>query len=56
MAAGLPIASCNSSSIPEILRDASIYFNLENPTEIETGLEALILNPDLRGDLAQKAY
>jgi len=55
MALGLPIAASNRSSIPETLQDGGLYFDPESPEEIAASLEKIILDPVLRGRLAQRA-
>ena len=44
MASGLPIASSNRGPMVEILKDAGIYFNPENPTSIANSLKMLLLD------------
>jgi glycosyltransferase involved in cell wall biosynthesis len=56
MAAGLPIACSNRSAMPEVLGTAGLYFDPENPTEIEVTLLQLLESPALREDFAEKAY
>ena len=56
MATGLPIASSNRSSIPETLQDGGLYFDPENPLEIASAIEKIILEPDLSNRLALRAH
>lgn len=56
MAAGLPIASSNKGPMPEVLRDAGIYFNPECPSSIAESIEHLANDADLRSDLALRAH
>jgi glycosyltransferase involved in cell wall biosynthesis len=56
MAAGLPVASSNRGPMPEILGDAGVYFDPENPDDIAATLERLIGNPELRATLAEKSH
>lgn len=56
MAAGLPIASSNRGPMPEILKEAGVYFDPEDPKEIASALESLIVNPELRARLARASY
>lgn len=53
MASGLPIACSNSGPMPEVLGDAGIYFNPENPDDIARALRELIDSPDVRARLAK---
>ena len=48
MASGLPIASSNRSSMPEILGDASLYFNPTNHEEIANVIQEYVQSKDMR--------
>ena len=56
MSAGLPIACSKLSAMPEILGDAGVYFNPEDPEDIVHALSKLIDSPNLRGKLAQASF
>ena len=56
MAAGLPIACSNRGPMPEMLGDAGLYFDPENPGEIEGVLLQLMEQPEMRAMLAREAY
>ena len=47
MTAGLPIASSDRGPMPEVLKDAVLYFNPESVTSIKNCLRYMIENPDL---------
>jgi len=49
-----PIIASNSSSIPEILGDAGLYINPEEPEDLENKIEMLLNNKKLREELIQK--
>ncbi|PJA45504.1 glycosyl transferase family 1, partial [Candidatus Uhrbacteria bacterium CG_4_9_14_3_um_filter_50_9] len=56
MSFGTPVAAANTSSLPEILGDAAIYFP---PDDIERMVEVMIQvveNEALRQTLVQKGY
>ena len=55
MAAGLPIASSDRGPMPEVLGDAGVYFDPEQPDEIASAIERLYVDPALRASLASKA-
>jgi glycosyltransferase involved in cell wall biosynthesis len=55
MTAGLPIASSDRGPMPEILKDAGLYFNPESVTSIKNCLRYMIENPDLLKSLGAKA-
>jgi glycosyltransferase involved in cell wall biosynthesis len=56
MAAGLPIACSNRGPMPEILGDAGIYFDPEQPGSIVEALMCLIKNITLRKYHAHLAF
>lgn len=56
MSAGLPIACSNRSAMPEILGDAGVYFDPENPADIAGSIRRLIESPELRLNKAALAY
>ena len=54
MAAGLPVVSSNTSSMPEVLGDAAYYFE---PTDVEQGVEAVcrvLFNEQVAAELKEK--
>ena len=55
MASTLPIACSNRGPMPEVLKDAGVFFNPENPMEISIAIEKLINDQNLRNSLALKA-
>jgi glycosyltransferase involved in cell wall biosynthesis len=56
MASALPIACSDRSSMPEVLGDAGVYFNPENPDSIAQALRHLIVSPQLRLKCAHAAH
>jgi glycosyltransferase involved in cell wall biosynthesis len=55
MAAGLPIACSRMGPMPEVLKDAGVYFDPEQPVEIARALQTLVERDDLRTRLAHEA-
>jgi glycosyltransferase involved in cell wall biosynthesis len=55
MAAGLPIASSSRGPMPEVLGDAGVYFDPEDPASLARQLRELIASHELRAELAQRA-
>lgn len=53
MAAGVPVACSNTTSLPEIAGDAALFFDPSNPTEIARAQLALVGNEQLRAHLIQ---
>ena len=56
MASGLPIACSNRSAMPELLGDAGLYFDPEEPSEIASALRSLMRNHELREHCASLAH
>jgi glycosyltransferase involved in cell wall biosynthesis len=56
MASGLPIACSNRGPMPEILGEAGVYFDPEQPEDIARALLELIESPQKRIKLANLAY
>ncbi len=56
MASGLPNASSGSGPMPEVLRDAGIYFNARDPDSIAATLRTLIEDEQLRTALAARGH
>ena len=55
MAVGLPIACSDRGPMPEVLKDAGVYFNPENPSSIAASLKLLLQDESLRENLGRKA-
>lgn len=56
MAGGLPIACSRKGPMPEVLGDAGVYFDPEQPEVMAEALLKLINNPHLRDHLANAVY
>jgi len=56
MASGLPIACSSRGPMPEVLGDAGVYFDPENPDDIARALRELIDSPGLRASLAKASF
>ncbi|NLI81640.1 MAG: glycosyltransferase family 4 protein [Deltaproteobacteria bacterium] len=56
MAAGLPIACSNRGPMPEVLRDAGVYFDPESPWDIARAMKELMLDREMRAEWAARAY
>lgn len=56
MASGLPIACSIRGPMPEVLVDAGVYFDPENPDDISRALQELIKSPELRAKLAKASF
>jgi glycosyltransferase involved in cell wall biosynthesis len=55
MTAGLPIASSDRGPMPEVLKDAGLYFNPDSILSIKSCLRYMIDNSELRQRLGKKA-
>jgi len=56
MASGLPIASSDRGPMPEVLGDAGVFFDPENPESIAAAARSLVFSPQLRAKLARAAF
>ena len=56
MASGLPIACSNRGPMPEVLGQAGVFFNPEQPEDITRALRELIESPQTRTELARASY
>ncbi|MFA7702869.1 MAG: glycosyltransferase family 1 protein, partial [Patescibacteria group bacterium] len=56
MAKGCPVLSSNKSSMPEILGEAAFYFNPESKDQMESAIEKMITDENLRADLIKKGF
>lgn len=56
MASGLPVACSNRGPMPEVLGNAGVYFNPENPEEMAQAIEKLIESPELRSQMASLSF
>ena len=56
MGSRLPIACSNRTGLNEILKDAGIYFNPEDPEIIARALQKLLYDIHLRETLGERAY
>ncbi|WP_061234290.1 glycosyltransferase family 4 protein [Leptospira interrogans] len=56
MAAGLPIACSNLSTMPEILKDAGGYFNPLDVSSIIETLTSMINSEEMRTEVSQKSF
>lgn len=54
MACGTPVISSNRTSLPEILGDAPILINPQNPDEIAKAIENILTNENLQKELKKK--
>jgi len=56
MAAGCPVISSNTSSMPEVVRNAGEYFDPNNIESMRTAIEQVIFSEDLRRNLITAGY
>jgi glycosyltransferase involved in cell wall biosynthesis len=56
MAAGLPIACSDRGPMREVLGEAGVYFDPEDPESIAKAIRELIESPGFRAEKAQMAY
>lgn len=56
MACGAPVITSNTSSFPEVVRDAAIMVDPHNPNELANAIMRLLEDKFLREELRQKGY
>lgn len=56
MAAGVPVACSNTTSLPEIAGDAALLFDPQNPTALVNAMQRLLTDNTLRTTLIEKGY
>lgn len=56
MAAGLPIASSDRGPMPEVLGDAGVYFDPEDPQSIAAAVRQYIESPSLMAEKSRAAF
>jgi glycosyltransferase involved in cell wall biosynthesis len=56
MACGTPVASSNTTSLPEVLGDAAIYFDPKNPEEMAEKIKLVLMNKKLYNELVKKGF
>ncbi|OFE11762.1 hypothetical protein PHACT_00155 [Pseudohongiella acticola] len=56
MAAGLPIASSRKGPMPEVLGEAGVYFDPDDPDSVTQALETLAIDATKRTEIAQLAW
>lgn len=54
MACGVPVIAANISAIPEVISDAGLLFDPNDPDELRAKIEAILSNQNLRKKLIQK--
>ena len=56
MASGLPLACSSKQPMPEVVGEAGVYFDPEQPEDIERALHTLIVSEKLREEKANASY
>ncbi|GAG14561.1 unnamed protein product, partial [marine sediment metagenome] len=56
MSSSLPIASSKAGPMPEVLKDAGLYFDPRDVADIARAMGELVADPDLRRRLAERAF
>lgn len=54
MAAGVPVITSSTSSLPEVTGEAGVLIDPRSPADIRSALERLLLDPERRAGLAAK--
>jgi glycosyltransferase involved in cell wall biosynthesis len=56
MSHGCPVVCSNAGSIPEVVGDAGVYFDANDPEELRTALERVATSEALQADLRARGY
>ena len=56
MGSGLPIACSNKGPMPEVLGNGGVYFDPTNVVDIESAIQRLINDPELRAKIANVSF
>jgi glycosyltransferase involved in cell wall biosynthesis len=56
MAAGLPVACSKLGPMPEVLGDAGLYFEPENPVDIADAIRQYLISPELRAEKSRTSF
>jgi glycosyltransferase involved in cell wall biosynthesis len=56
MSYGCPVVCSNAGSIPEVVGEAGIYFDPNNPEELRTALERVATTQNVQADLRARGY
>lgn len=56
MAAGCPVVSSNASSMPEVVRDAGMYFNPNEIEDMREAIEKVVFSESLKSQLISSGY
>ncbi len=56
MAAGIPVACSNTTSLPEVVGDAALLFDPRSPDQISRAIKSLVDDMELRDRLIRKGY
>ena len=54
MKCGIPVASSNASCLPEVLGDAAVFFDPENPLEMAEKVRSILSDAGLRRELVER--
>jgi glycosyltransferase involved in cell wall biosynthesis len=56
MAAGCPVISSNTSSMPEVVRDAGIYFDPRDTEDMMNAIQQTVFSPTITNELVKLGY
>ncbi len=56
MACGTPVISSRASSLPEVVGDAGLLVEPDDPEQLAAAMELLALNPNVREDLRRRGH
>lgn len=56
MASGCPVVTSNTSSMPEVVRNAGLYFNPNEIEDMRFAIERVVFSPSMRSDLVLAGF
>ena len=56
MASGTPVLTSNATALPEVVGDAAVLVDPQNPSQIRDGLEKILTDPDFRTALGTRGF
>jgi glycosyltransferase involved in cell wall biosynthesis len=56
MAAGCPVVTSNTSSMPEVVRNAGLYFNPNEIEDMRFAIERVVFSPSVRSELVAAGF
>jgi len=56
MSHGCPVVCSNAGAIPEVVGDAGVYFDPNNPEDMRMAVECVVTTEKLQADMRARGY